>query len=95
MTEDRLLTAEEVTKMLGFTNTITVWRLARKRKLDVVVLGQRRRFRLSVVEQYIQDHTLPAKTSSAKIDDKTIDNIPHTQEAIDKFIKEHTLPAKE
>ena len=94
MTEDRLLTAEEVTKMLGFTNTITVWRLARSRKLDVVVFGQRRRFRLSVEEKYIQEHTLPAKLSPVEVDDKVIDNVPHTQEAVDKFIKEHTLEAK-
>lgn len=58
--EDRLLTAEEVTRLLGFTNVITVWRLAREHKIDVVVFGTRRRFRQSVVDKYIQDHTLPA-----------------------------------
>ena len=60
MEEDRLLTAEEATKMMGFNNVITVWRLARQRKIEVVVYGQRRRFRQSVIQKYIQDHTLPA-----------------------------------
>jgi excisionase family DNA binding protein len=84
MTEDRLLTAEEVTRMLGFTNVNTVWRLARARKLDIVVFGTRRRFQKSVVDKYIQDHVLPAN----------IEPKPITQEAVDKFIKDHTLEAK-
>lgn len=60
MVEDKLLTAEEVTKMLGFTNVNTVWRMARNHKIDTVVFGTRRRFRLSVVEEYIRYHTMPA-----------------------------------
>lgn len=95
MEEDKLLTTEEVTKMLGFTNPITVLRLARARKLEVVVFGTRRRFRKSVVDKYILDHTLPASKSPEEITDVMLDNIPHTKEAVDKFIKEHTLPAKE
>ena len=59
MEEDKLITAEEATKMMGFTNVITVWRLARDRKIEVVVYGKRRRFWKSKVQKYIQDHTLP------------------------------------
>ena len=58
---DQLLTAEEVAKMLGF-NIDYVWKLARNRELDVVIVGRKiRRFTPDAVKKFIDNHTLPAK----------------------------------
>lgn len=59
--EDNLLTAEQVTHKLGFTNINTIWRLARARKIDIVVIGRRRMFTQEAVDKFIREHTLEAK----------------------------------
>jgi excisionase family DNA binding protein len=61
MEESKLLTAADVTRLLGYKNVNTVWRLLRARKIDTIILGNRRKFTKEAVDKYIKDHTLPAK----------------------------------
>jgi excisionase family DNA binding protein len=61
MEDNKLLTAAEVTRLLGYKNVNTIWRLVRARKIDVVVLGARRKFTQEAVDKFIKEHTLPAK----------------------------------
>jgi hypothetical protein len=56
-----LLTAEDVMKQLGYKNVTTVWRLARARKIDTIILGNHRKFTQEAVDKFIKEHTLPAK----------------------------------
>ena len=62
MEESKLLTAADVTRILGYKNVNTVWRLVRARKIDTVVLGQRRKFTQEAVDKFIKEHTLEAKS---------------------------------
>lgn len=60
MPED-FLTAEQVAKMIGCKPDY-VWKLARQRQIDVLVIGRRiRRFTPEAVNKFIQNHTLSAK----------------------------------
>jgi predicted SAM-dependent methyltransferase len=62
MEESKLLTAADVTRILGYKNVNTVWRLVRARKIDTIVLGQRRKFTQEAVDKFIKEHTLEAKS---------------------------------
>lgn len=55
-----LMTAQEVADYFGW-KIITIYRLTRKRKLDVVLLGKEYRYTKEAVEKFIQSRTLPAK----------------------------------
>jgi excisionase family DNA binding protein len=55
-----LFTAQQIADYLGF-KLITVYRLTRKRKIDVVLLGKEYRYTKSAVDKFIREHTLPAK----------------------------------
>jgi excisionase family DNA binding protein len=56
--ERKLLTADEVAEMLGFTNRLTIWRLARAHKIDTVFLGHRMKFTREAVDKFIRDNTI-------------------------------------
>lgn len=55
-----LMTAKEVADYFGW-QLITIYRLTRKRKLDVVILGKEYRYTKESIEKFIKEHTLPAK----------------------------------
>ena len=57
---EELLTAEEVMKILKFTNVITVYRLARARKIAYTVIGREYRFTKQAVEDFITQRTVPS-----------------------------------
>ena len=54
--EDKLLTAEQVAEMLGYTDPSSVYRLKREKKLPVINLGANSiRFRRSDVRRFIEE----------------------------------------
>jgi excisionase family DNA binding protein len=55
-----LLTVPQVAEILGF-KPITVYRLARKGKIDVIILGKAYKFTRQAVDKYIASCTIPAK----------------------------------
>ncbi len=55
-----LMTAQEVADYFGW-KLITIYRLTRKRKIDVVILGKEYRYTKEAVEKFLKDNTLPAK----------------------------------
>jgi len=57
---DELFTAQQVADYLGF-KLITIYRLTRNRKIDVVLLGKEYRYTKSAIDKFITSHTFPAK----------------------------------
>jgi excisionase family DNA binding protein len=55
-----LLDAEQVAQQLHCKRT-TVWIYAKQGKIDVVVMGNRRKFTQEAIDKFIREHTLPAK----------------------------------
>ena len=60
---DELFTAQQVADYLGF-KLITVYRLTRKRKIDVVILGKEYRYTKTAIEDFIKSRTLLAKENT-------------------------------
>ena len=54
-----LLTAIEVAQQLGVTRPY-VWKLARERKIEVIIFAGARHFTQSAVDKFLLAHTLPA-----------------------------------
>ena len=57
---EELLTAKQVADYLGW-KLITIYRLTRSRKLDVIIIGKEYRYTKSAIDKFIKEHTLPAK----------------------------------
>ena len=55
---EELLTAEELMKILKFTNIVSIYRLVRAKKIDYVVIGREYRFTKEAVEQYLNQRTV-------------------------------------
>ena len=54
------LTAGEVAEKLGLKRD-TIYLMARQRRIEVVVIGNKRKFTQEAVDKFIKEHTLPAK----------------------------------
>ena len=57
---EELLTAKQVAEYLGW-KLITIYRLTKQRKIDVILLGKEYRYTKSAIEKYLNSCTLPAK----------------------------------
>jgi excisionase family DNA binding protein len=55
-----LLSVQQVADLLGF-KPITVYRITRKGKIDVIVLGKSYKYTRQAVDKYIASCTIPAK----------------------------------
>lgn len=54
-----LLIADQVAKQLDCTRDY-VWKLARLHKIDVIIIGNKRKFTQEAVDKFIKEHTLPS-----------------------------------
>jgi len=60
LTEDRLLDRAEAAKIPGLKpQTLSIWAMS-GRNLAVVKLGRRVKYRLSDVEKFVKENTMPA-----------------------------------
>ena len=64
--ELELLSVQQVADLLGF-KPITVYRLTRKRKIEVIVLGKTYKYTRAAVDKYIESCTLPAQEKTNDI----------------------------
>ena len=55
-----LLTAKDVAKQLKVTD-IYIYDLVNTRKIGVILVGKKRYFTQAIIDDYIKEHTLPAK----------------------------------
>ena len=57
---EELITAEELMRILKFTNIISVYRLVRAKKIEHLVIGREYRFTKEAVEKYLNLRTVSA-----------------------------------
>ena len=67
---EELFTAKQVADYLGW-QLITVYRLTRKRQLDVVVIGKEYRYTKSAIDKFIKEHTHQAIKQEGEADAKS------------------------
>jgi hypothetical protein len=56
-----LLTAKDVAAQLRITD-VAVYEMVNKRELDVILVRHKRYFTQEIIDKYIAEHTLPAKS---------------------------------